>query len=70
MADDIAKLPDALQIARRAMMISHQNIVFSLLVLAVLIPAAMLGFLSVAQAVVVHEGSELLAVANGLRAGR
>lgn len=70
MADDIARLPDAMALARRAMSISRQNIAFSLFILAILIPAALLGFLSVAQAVVVHEGSELLAVANGLRAGR
>ncbi len=70
MADDIARLPDAVELARRAMTISRQNIAFSLLILAVLIPAAVFGFLSIAQAVVVHEGSELLAVANGLRAGR
>ena len=70
MADDIARLPDAIELARRAMTTSRQNIVFSLLILAVLIPAAVFGFPSIAQAVVVHEGSELLAVANGLRAGR
>ena len=70
MADDIARLPDAVELARRAIGISRQNIAFSLFILAILIPAAVFGLLSVAQAVVVHEGSELLAVANGLRAGR
>lgn len=47
-----------------------ENIAFSLLLLAVLIPLAVGGFLSVAWAVLVHETSELLAVANGLRVVR
>jgi len=38
--------------------------------LAVLIPAALTGVMSVALAVFVHEGSELLAVTNGLRVGK
>ena len=39
---------------------------FSLLGLAVLIPSAVLGLFGVAMAVLEHEGSELLTVANGL----
>jgi Cd2+/Zn2+-exporting ATPase len=69
MADDLAKVPEVLRLALRAKRISTQNIVFSLLLLAVLIPLAVGGFLSVAFAVLVHEVSELLAVANGLRVG-
>ena len=54
----------------RARRISGQNIVFSLTLLAVLIPIALIGVMSVALAVFVHETSELLAVANGLRVAR
>lgn len=67
MADDLAKVPEALEFGRKARKISTENIVFSVLVLAILIPSALTGILSVAAAVVFHEGSELLAVANGLR---
>ncbi len=67
MADDLTKVPYALKLGRAAKRISSQNIVFSLLVLAVLVPSALVGLMSVAIAVFVHEGSELLAVANGLR---
>ncbi len=70
MADDLAKLLEAIHIGRKARRVSHENIVFAILVLAVLIPAGVLGIISIATAVLVHEGSELLAVANGLRAGR
>lgn len=67
MADDLNKIPFAINIGKRAQRISRQNIAFSLLVLAILIPAAVTGLLSVAGAVVFHESSELLAVFNGLR---
>lgn len=69
MSDDVMKIGDTLRHARRVRQISTQNIVFSLLVLAILIPLAFGGTLSVAMAVLVHEFSELIAVANGLRAG-
>lgn len=67
MADDLSKVGEALRLGAKAKRISTQNIVFSLLLLGVLIPLAVGGFLSVAMAVLVHEVSELLAVANGLR---
>jgi P-type E1-E2 ATPase len=70
MADDLAKVSEALQLGAKARQISEQNIAFSLLLLAVLIPLAVGGVLSVACAVLVHEVSELLAVANGLRVTR
>lgn len=70
MADDLEKLEEALAIGRRVLAISRQNIVFSLLILVILIPSALVGLLSVAAAVFTHETSELLAVANGLRARR
>ncbi len=67
MADDLRKVVSALNLGKRARQISQQNIVFSLLVLAVLIPLALLGMMTVAASVFFHETSELLAVANGLR---
>ena len=70
MADDLSKLVYAVRIGRTAGRVSRQNVVFSQIVLAVLIPAAVLGAVSITVAVLAHEASELLAVANGLRAGR
>ncbi|MDP3092048.1 MAG: cation-translocating P-type ATPase [Nitrospira sp.] len=69
MADDLSKVIEALRLGRKARQISAQNIAFSLLLLAVLIPLAVSGLLSVALVVLAHETSELLAVANGLRVG-
>ncbi len=70
MADDLAKVEEALRLGRKARRISAQNIAFSLAVLAVMIPLALGGLIGIALTVLVHEASELLAVVNGLRAGR
>ena len=70
MGDEPGKAAYALKLARRSRGISVQNIVFSILILAVLIPGAVLGLIGIAFAVFAHEASELLAVANGLRAAR
>ncbi len=70
MGDDLGKIVFALKLGRRAREISRENIIFSLLVLMVLIPLALLGAISAAGAVLSHEASELLAVANGLRTSR
>ncbi len=70
MADDITKVAYAIHLGKRAKKISFQNIVFSLLILIVLIPSALVGIMTIAIAVFFHEVSELLAVANGLRVVR
>ena len=70
MADDLAKVAEALMIGRRATRISRQNLVFSVVLLAVLIPSAVIGLLTVVIAVAFHEAAELLAVGNGVRAAR
>ena len=63
-------IAEALRLGRRAQRISRQNIAFSIALLVFLIPSALVGALTVVAAVLVHEVSELLAVANGVRAAR
>ncbi len=70
MADDLAKLEEAILLGRKARRVSRQNIVFAIIILLVLIPVGVSGVISIAMAVLVHESSELLAVVNGLRAGK
>ncbi len=70
MADDITKVAQALRLGRQATRISRQNLLFSIVLLAVLIPSAVVGLLTVVVAVAVHEVAELLAVGNGVRAAR
>jgi len=70
MGDNLKGVPYAIRLGRGAGKISLQNIVFAILVLSVMIPAALTGWLTITAAVIYHEISELLAVANGLRVGR
>lgn len=70
MKDDLHKVAEALARGRKARRISIQNIVFSIGILVVMIPLAVIGVIGVTFAIVVHEGAELLAVANGVRAGQ
>jgi len=70
MADDLLKVEEALHLGRKARRVSAQNIVFSIAILIAMIPLAVVGVIGVALTVLVHEASELLAVVNGLRAGR
>jgi Cd2+/Zn2+-exporting ATPase len=67
MGDDPSRVAYALRLAQRSQRISFQNIVFSILILAVMIPGAVLGLIGITTAVFVHEASELIAVANGVR---
>jgi Cd2+/Zn2+-exporting ATPase len=67
--DDLTLVPFAIRLGRKARSVGTQNIVFSLLILAALIPSAVLGWIGVGMAVLLHEGSELIAVFNGTRVG-
>ena len=66
MADDLRHLPFALGLSRQTSAIIKQNLWASLGVVAILIPATLFG-LNIGAAIVVHEGSTLLVVANALR---
>jgi Cd2+/Zn2+-exporting ATPase len=67
MADDFTRLPAAIQLARRALTNIHQNIAMSLATIALLVPAALLGHLSLTSGLLLNEGTALLIIANGLR---
>jgi Cd2+/Zn2+-exporting ATPase len=67
MSDDLSRLPFALGLARAATSVMRQNLMIALGVSGVLIIAAILGLTQISQAVVLHEGSTLVVVANGLR---
>ena len=66
MGDDLALLPFAVGLSRRTSRIIKQNLWVSLGVIAVLIPATILG-LNIGAAVLFHEGSTILVVVNALR---
>jgi len=66
MADDLAQLPFAVGLSRSSSRIIKQNLWVSLGVVVLLIPATIFG-LGIATAVLFHEGSTLVVVANALR---
>ena len=66
MADDLKALPFAVDLSRQSNRIVAQNLWASLGVVALLIPATIFG-LGIGPAVLIHEGSTLIVVANALR---
>ncbi|TPE65068.1 heavy metal translocating P-type ATPase [Sandaracinobacter neustonicus] len=66
MADDLSHLPFAVGLSRHTRSIIRQNLFVSLGVVALLVPATIMG-LGIGPAVALHEGSTLLVVLNALR---
>ncbi|GAA0529490.1 heavy metal translocating P-type ATPase [Pigmentiphaga daeguensis] len=66
MADDLKHLPFAVGLSRHTRSVIRQNVFVSLGIVALLVPATILG-LGIGPAVAVHEGSTLLVVFNALR---
>lgn len=67
MADDLSRLPYAVALARASRRMIVQNLIISLGVIAILVPSALFGLASIGVAIVFHESSTLLVVANALR---
>src|SRR5581483_7949555 len=70
MADDLSKLTEALHIGRRTRRIVRQNVALGLVILAALVPGALVGAFALPVAVLAHELSELVVIGNGLRLAR
>ena len=70
MADDLDKLTEAIRIGRRTRGVVRQNLVLSFIILAVLVPGALLGVIALPLAVLAHELSELAVIINGTRMAR
>ena len=66
MADDLQNLQFAVGLSRKTRSVIRQNVIVSLGVVALLVPATIFG-LGIGPAVAVHEGSTLLVVFNALR---
>ncbi|KKB99827.1 metal ABC transporter ATPase [Mycolicibacter arupensis] len=70
MGHDLRHLTQALDHARRSRQIMLQNVGLSLGIITVLMPLAVFGTLGLATVVLVHELTEVIVIANGVRAGR
>ena len=67
MADDLSKLPYAVDLSRRTRRTIRQNLAFSLAVIATLVIATLTVGIPLPLGVVGHEGSTVIVVLNGLR---
>ncbi len=67
MGDDLGKLPFAVGLSRASRQIIQQNLIISFGVIALLIVTSVLGIVQLGFAVILHEGSTLVVVANALR---
>jgi Cd2+/Zn2+-exporting ATPase len=67
MGDDLGKLPFAVGLSRTARGVIRQNLYLSLGVIALLVIATTTGMFGIGPAVLAHEGSTLLVIANALR---
>ncbi|WP_373794962.1 HAD-IC family P-type ATPase, partial [Jeotgalibaca porci] len=67
MENNLLKLIEAHRIAIRMNRIIRQNIIFSMLVVVFLVTVGLLGFTNIAISVIIHEGSTLVVILNGLR---
>ena len=67
MRDDLKGIPFSLWLAQRARRVVTQSLTFSFCMIGLLVITTLLGILPLWLAVVGHEGSTLLVVANGVR---
>ncbi len=67
MSDDIGQVPFAIGLARQTRRIILQNLTIALGVIALLILSTTSGLIGIGPAVVFHEGSTLVVIANALR---
>ncbi|NIM19702.1 MAG: heavy metal translocating P-type ATPase [Candidatus Latescibacteria bacterium] len=67
MADDLSRIPQLFAMSRRTVRNIKQNIVASLLIIAFLVPAALMGWIELLSGLLLNEGAALLVILNGLR---
>ncbi len=67
MQNDLSKLVQAHRISSKMNRIIKQNIIFSMAVVVFLVIVSLLGLTDMAISVIIHEGSTLVVILNGLR---
>ncbi|MCK5407320.1 MAG: cation-translocating P-type ATPase, partial [Candidatus Krumholzibacteria bacterium] len=67
LADDLSRVPWLVRLSRRTVANIRQNIILSLLVIALLVPAALFGEISLLTGLVINEGAAILVILNALR---
>lgn len=67
MADDLAKIPEAITLGRRTSRVIKQNVAFAITVIIILVTLNFAQDINLPYGVVGHEGSTLLVILSGLR---
>ncbi len=67
MADDLLKLPEAVWLARRTVANMRQNIIIAVATVALLLAGVLLGGVTMAVGMLVHEVSVLVVIVNAMR---
>jgi Cd2+/Zn2+-exporting ATPase len=67
MSDDLSRIPYALKVSRRAIGAIRQNVVVSLLIVALVVSLALTGKINLVPGLLINEGSALIVMLNGLR---
>jgi len=67
MSDDLSKLEFVRELSRRTVRIIHQNIAVSLINIAFMVLAALIGLLGLVTGLLLNEASALIVIANALR---
>lgn len=67
MADDLAKLPRAIEISRKTLANMRQNVALAIVTVAGLLAGVLLGDVHMAGGMLIHELSVLAVIANGMR---
>ncbi|MEG0444159.1 MAG: heavy metal translocating P-type ATPase, partial [Carnobacterium sp.] len=67
MQSDLSKLVESHKISTKMNRVTWQNIIFSMAVVVFLIAVSILGLTDITISVIVHEGSTLVVILNGLR---
>src|SRR5690606_41538324 len=67
LSGDVSKLPEALRLAKRTVRNMRQNIVVALATVAAPLAGVLFGGVTMSVGMLVHEGSVLLVILNGIR---
>jgi Cd2+/Zn2+-exporting ATPase len=67
MADDLLKIPDAIDLSRRTLLNIRQNVVIALFTVAGLLGGVFYGVVGMAGGMLIHEASVLVVTLNGMR---
>ncbi|UJS16161.1 MAG: cation-translocating P-type ATPase [Candidatus Jettenia sp.] len=67
MSDDLTKIPYIIELSQWTVKNIYQNIIFSLLIIIILVPMAVFGWIDLVPGLLINELGGLLVIANGLR---